>query len=214
VVGGIPHAKTLPHGCGQAAVIEAGGSVATREPRWVPQDRLRQAALPGVARSLLFDQGSLTRRVQLACGPGFRVRLRIERWERPLPSERRLLRMAPSQLAWVREVELLCGPHPWVYARTVIPATSLRRAVLQLVNLGERPLGAVLFARREARRGPVEMACLLPAHRLHGSASANLGGAADELWARRTLFHFAGKPLLVNEVFLPGLLAAGYEPSG
>jgi len=193
-------------------LIEKVQSSGSREPRWVPEERLGRAAIPEVARSLLFDQGSLTRRVQLACDGGFRVRLREERWAGALPSERRILRSKGHQRAWVREVELLCNEYPWVYARTVIPASSLRRAVLQLASLGERPLGAVLFAQREARRGPIEMARLLPTHDLHGSASASLDEPAPELWARRTLFHFVGKPLLVTEVFLPGLLAAENRP--
>ena len=36
--------------------------------------------------------------------------------------------------------------------------------------------------------------------------TAALADKPDELWARRTLFFYAERPLLVNEVFLPEIV--------
>jgi len=33
-----------------------------------------------------------------------------------------------------------------------------------------------------------------------------VGDRPAELWARRTVYHYAGRPLLVNEIFLPVLM--------
>ena len=33
----------------------------------------------------------------------------------------------------------------------------------------------------------------------------SVGRRVDDLWGRRTLFRYAGKPLLVNEIFLPAI---------
>jgi chorismate--pyruvate lyase len=107
----------------------------------------------------------------------------------------------------VREVELLCDEMPWVFARSVIPATSLRGRARRLGNLGERPLGGVLFADPGLRRGVTQIARLLPRHPLYAAACDHLIEKPGELWGRRSVFFFAGKPLLVNEIFLPAVSA-------
>ena len=181
------------------------------EPGWSEWCRQRKPAIPGPVASWLRDQGSLTHRVRTACGDGFRVRLLRQHWGMPLHSERRLLSMRRGEVAIVREVELLCGQVPWVFARTLIPAQSLSGSARRLARLGERPLGAVLFADRKVHRGITQMARLVPGHRLFAAASAHLGPRPAALWGRRTLFAISGKRLLVNEIFLPDLFR---EPPG
>ncbi len=109
--------------------------------------------------------------------------------------------------ALLREVELLCGGVPWVFARTLIPVRSLQGPARRLTLLGERPLGEVLFADLSMQRGVTQVARLLPRHALFASATTHLQPVA-EIWGRRTLFHLAGKPLLVNELFLPDIPAS------
>ncbi|MBA1333384.1 chorismate--pyruvate lyase, partial [Candidatus Endoriftia persephone str. Guaymas] len=106
-------------------------------------------------------------------------------------------------VALVREVELLCDEVPWVFARTLIPASTLRGAARRLTLLGDKPLGAVLFSDSRIKRGRTQVARLQPRHRLFSAASVDLQPVPDELWGRRTLFHVSGRPLLVNEIFLP-----------
>ncbi len=160
--------------------------------------------VPREVRAWVADQGSLTRRVVARCPGRFRVRVARQAWERPLPSEARLLG-SPS-IALCREVLLLCEDQPWVFARTLIPRSSLRGGVGRLRLLGERPLGEVLFANPSTRRLRMEVARLIPRDRLwrHAAHAAGMVGARP-LWGRRTLFLFSGKPLLVNEIFLPDL---------
>jgi chorismate--pyruvate lyase len=175
------------------------------EPRWLNSDRLRPGQVPAPVLDWLLDQGSLTRRVQIGCSGVFRVRLLHQAWGRPLVSESRLLRARRGQVAIVREVELRCGEQPRVFARTLIPASSLKGSVRRLARLAERPLGAVLFADRRVRRGLTQIACLRPKDRLFGAAAANLDRRPDILWGRRTLYYVSDRPLLVNEIFLSGL---------
>jgi chorismate lyase len=196
---------------GDAAVTVEYRRSHAGEPLWETWERLRWSRVPPSARDWLRDPGSLTRRLQLACGGGFHVRLLRQAWGRALPSERRRMEMWPRERVLVREVELLCRERIWVYARTLIPARSLQGPMRQLTGLGERPLGAVLFAQRETRRGVIEGARLLPGHRLFAAATGHLGESPGELWGRRTLFRFAGRPLLVNEVFLPEVLEIAAE---
>jgi chorismate lyase len=158
----------------------------------------------------LRDTGSLTRRVIQACEAGcFRVRLLHQGWGAPLNSERRILRSRRGVVTLIREVELLCDGHPWVFARTLIPATSLQGAARRLTHLGEKPLGAVLFTDPQATRGVTQIARLLPRHPLFAAACGHLDEAPAELWGRRTLFHLSGRTLLVSEIFLPGIPLQG-----
>jgi len=183
------------------------------EPAWFAWQQQRSRQIPAGLASWLRDTGSLTRRVQGACGSGFQVRLLRQGWGSPQYSEGRLLRMRRGEIAVIREVLLLCDGLPWVFARTLIPIHSLRGGARRLTRLGERPLGEVLFAQPGLRRGVVQVARLLPRHHLFVAAVSALGAVPGELWGRRTLFYFAGKPLLVNEIFLPGLPQARFNCS-
>lgn len=159
-----------------------------------------------MAREWLQDTGSLTARLKGRCKISFRVRLLSQGWGRPLYSESRLLAMGNREIALVREVELVCDGVPWVFARTLIPATSLAGPARRLARLGERPLGEVLFSHRQMERGSTEMSRLTPRHPLFAEATGRLELPVAAVWGRRTLFYLGGKPLLVNEVFLPPAL--------
>jgi chorismate lyase len=182
------------------------------EPAWGDWPSLRPHDVPAGMQAWLRDVGSLTRRVIQRCGEGsFRVRLLHQGWASPLNSERRLLRTRRGVIMLIREVELLCNEQPWVFARTLIPATSLQRAARRLTRLGERPLGAVLFNDPGVHRGVTQVARLLPRHPLFDAACAHLDARPAALWGRRTLFYLHGRPLLVNEIFLPGIPLGGGE---
>jgi chorismate--pyruvate lyase len=105
--------------------------------------------------------------------------------------------------ALIRQVQLLCGGKPWIYARTVIPVNSLRGRLKRLAHLGTRPLGGVLFADPGMRRGVVELASIRPGQALYTAATARLRTRPAAIWGRRSVFTITRRPLLVSEVFLP-----------
>lgn len=151
----------------------------------------------------LLDRASLTRRLQQMCPGEFRVQVLSQVRDTPRLDEALVLGMPPREMAIVRQVWLLCGVTPWVYARTVIPVTSLRGKLQRLASLGTRPLGGVLFADPGMRRGIVELAELLPGHTAHTAATAHMRQTPAAVWGRRSVFNITGKPLLVSEIFLP-----------
>jgi len=163
-------------------------------------------AVPEQVYAWLKDPASLTRRVTDACSGCFRVRVRFQGWGKALNSETRLLQLGLREVCLIREVELLCNDEPQVFARTLMPVSSLRGAARQLAQLRNKPLGKVLFADSHTRRKKVQIARFLPQHKSFQSAVSHLQKAPEELWGRRTLFLYAGKPILVNEVFLPTLV--------
>lgn len=186
---------------------QADPLISRLEPVWNGWERVRHAQIPTDVYAWLRDRASLTARIKAACQHGkFRVRLVRQGWGRPLYSEAALLGMRQGGIAIVREVELLCDGVPWVFARSLIPAKSLSGPARRLAHLGEKPLGAVLFSDKRAKRGISQVARLLPRHRLFGSAVAELTEQPAEIWGRRSLFYFSSKPLLVNEIFLPDIV--------
>ena len=177
--------------------------------RWRPGARWSRRAVPAGLWSWLMRTGSLTARLEKACAGRFRVRVLSQGWQRPRLDEWRALDGRAGERALVREVHLLCDGRPWVYARTVIPARSLRGAQRRLACLGERPLGAYLFAQPGLWRGPVELACIRRGSALYRAALAGSRARPPAIWGRRSVFRLSGRPLLVAEVFLPGLPDAG-----
>lgn len=170
------------------------------EPRWHDGALIRRH-LPESLRDWLLDDSSLTRRLQQACSGRFHVELISLGWERPLLDEAQAMRVPPWQRALVRQVRLWCDEQPWVFARTVIPMSSLRGAQRRLAHLGSRPLGAFLFADPALQRSPMQVARICPGSRLLTAAAPS----PDAIWGRRSVFRLQGHPLLVSEFFLPAL---------
>ena len=159
----------------------------------------------GAWRGWLDDHGSLTRRLQAIC-PHLRVQRLSQRIDRPLRDEYRALGLRRGQRALIREVLLICGDTPLVYAHSVIPLRGLLGPWVGLSLLGNRPLGAALFANPKVRRFPLEYRQLDARHPLYRAAVAHLAAAPRRLWMRRSQFALEGRPLLVTEVFLPAVL--------
>ena len=113
--------------------------------------------------------------------------------------------MKGGLIGWVRQVQLLCDGEPWVFARTIVPISTLSGAQRRLAHLGNRPLGAYLFADPGMQRGPVELACIRGKQAMFPEATSGLDALPAEIWGRRSVFRVGGKPLLVTEVFLPTL---------
>lgn len=170
--------------------------------RWRQGRQLPRAVPDAALRDWLLDTGSLTRRVQQACAGRFRVRVEVQGWGRPRLDEYRALGLRFGRIALIREVHLLCDERPWVFARTIIPVTTLRGRQRRLAHLGSRPLGAVLFADPHMQRGPVEVTRIPPGSLLYAAASRGLKRRPADIWGRRSVFSLGGKPLLVSEFFI------------
>ncbi|HEY3326049.1 MAG TPA: chorismate lyase [Novimethylophilus sp.] len=166
------------------------------DPYWLPHP-----PCSGAFRHWLVEEGSLTRRLQ-ACCKHFTVRNVRQSWARPLPDEAALLGLRPGTAAWVREVWLHDGDVPLVFARSILPRSSMRGAWRKLGSLGSRPLGEALFADARVMRRPLAYRKLRPGHPVLKNVARN-----KALWARRSVFVRAGHAILVTEAFLPEVLA-------
>jgi chorismate--pyruvate lyase len=171
--------------------------------RWKPIRHYLRADIPRPLCSWLLDTASLTLRLQQLCPDGFRVRVLSQVCGRPTLDEARVLGMRSGGKGIIRQVQLLCDGQPWVYARTIIPMSSLRGKLRRLAHLGTRPLGGMLFAEPGMRRGRVELACISKGHPMYEAATRSLQVKPAGVWGRRSVFRIAHKPLLVSEIFLP-----------
>ena len=159
----------------------------------------------GAYRPWLTDRGSLTARIAHLY-PRVRVEVLFQGLRRPDRDERFLFGEHAGTRVLVREVFLACGDTPVVFAHTVVDPRDLCGAWRGILKLGNRPLGAALFADPRVQRYPLRQKKLGPHHDLHARLRAFLGGPPSRLWARRSLFRLHDSPILVTEVFLPGIL--------
>jgi chorismate--pyruvate lyase len=153
----------------------------------------------------LRDRGSLTQRIQQRC-MRFEVRGVRTGLARIPFDESALLGIAPQQLAWSREVFLYADGQPVIFAHSALAPGHLRSAWSAVRTLGSRPLGALLFAHPLVERKPLHYKALRNTHPLYQRAAAVLSDPPPRLWGRRSLFYLHDAPLLVTEVFLPGIL--------
>ncbi|MDD5181434.1 MAG: chorismate lyase [Gallionellaceae bacterium] len=152
----------------------------------------------------LHDHGSLTLRIQQHC-KHFAVRPVRSGLARIACDESALLGMTPQRLAYSREVFLYADGRPVVFAHSTCATLHLRGAWAVLGGLGNKPLGAMLFAHPLVERSPLRFKALRSSHLLYRQATMS-GNVPGKLWARRSLFFLHGAPLLVTEVFLPEIL--------
>jgi len=162
--------------------------------------------LPGLLRSWLLNETSLTQRLRAICHDQFQVEVLTEGWEYPQFEEIQSLSLPFRRYARVRQVYLCCQHQPWIFGRTVIPPSMLCGKYRYLKWLGDQPLGMVLFAHHSLQRRHLQLALLRVGEPLYTLATAHLTEKPPLLCARRSVFYLEQKPLLVTEVFLPQIL--------
>ncbi|WP_229838154.1 chorismate--pyruvate lyase family protein [Cellvibrio zantedeschiae] len=151
-------------------------------------------------RSWLLDNGSLTAKLLKLSQGDFRVEVLRQLNARASLSEAQALGINPHQICLIREVILRGHNQPWVFARSVLPLSSLTGNLRHLRKQGNRPLGAFLFSQPHLKRSPIALSLI---SRHHAYVPEKLVGDA-QIWGRRSIFSLSDKPLLVSEVFLPG----------
>ena len=147
----------------------------------------------------LIDDGSLTRKLIALSKDQFEVQVLRQEVATPGAAEANALKMIQQTPVMIREVVLKGRGRPWVFARSILPMTTMTGRLAELRTLSNQPLGELLFQDPSMTREPLEAACL-PARIL--SVPAALAAGDEPLWARRSVFFLDQKPLLVSEVFL------------
>ncbi|MCE7506801.1 chorismate lyase [Polynucleobacter sp. IMCC30063] len=162
---------------------------------------------PPAWQGWLSDAGSLTKKIEVAFGRRLEVIVLADEVQTILPEESRLFKKS-LQRCRVREVLLCIQGEPVVVARSVIPTSSSSGHNRLILKLGNKPLGAVLFANTHGRRSKTvrDVAHLSRRQALWRACQKKYTALPSQLWARRTIYYLNGHPLLVSELFLPSLL--------
>ncbi len=156
-------------------------------------------------RYWLAGSGSLTARL-VAASRQFEVCPCFEGLAKIAADEAAALGLAAGELAWVREVFLVCDGVPRVFARSVLPRSPRRGLDRLFRGLGSRSLGSMLFAAFGFVRAPLEFRRLDQRAPLLQRAIRATALHLPTAWARRSVFRQGDKSLLVAEVFLPAAL--------
>lgn len=181
--------------------LPGNGGFKTSNTRWRRYRVFHKRRIPACNLDWLLEPGSLTQRLIQTCGcRPFRVKVLGENYRYAALDEALALGVPNGTRVVVREVQLLCNETPWVYARSLIPVTSLEGRLRRLKRQGSRSLGATLFADPGLQRGPLEI-CRVDA----GEVPADAESKNAEIWGRRSIFYVQDRPLLVSEYFLPAL---------
>ncbi len=141
--------------------------------------------IPEYVSKWLLDSQSLTYKLKDKYSD-FKVNVLSQEQNSPYECELKLLGSSTNLNIIVREVELLGSQKPVVNARSLIPLTDETRDILKI---GSRPLGEILFNDPEIKRGHLEV------------------GSFNNSWARRSTFTIGKTTLLVTEIFLESLYA-------
>lgn len=164
-------------------------------------------------RHWLVDAGSLTKKIK-SCHADFSV-IRVQQEHAALQqSEQYCLNLTRGQRILQRQVLLLSGDVPVVFAHTVTDLSRVRRDWHFFNTLGNKALGVTLFSNPMVYREGFEYTRLSSHDRLYQAASHALLNAGlpqelpSHLWARRCVFKQKNKMLsrmMVTEVMLPAI---------
>ncbi len=156
----------------------------------------------------LSDTGSLTQKIEHAIGQKLEV-LVLRDCRQDLNSDESRYFHFKIKRCRIREVLLCANGIPLVMARSIIPSTSSSGSNYEVLCLGKKPLGAVLFVKTRmntANKPAREISRLDQNSVLWKKCFTQYPDLPMVTWGRRTLYKLKGRPLLVSEVFLPALL--------
>jgi len=170
---------------------------------WIDHHKLSNNVLPVALRRWLLDPHSLTARLVRASNGHFEVQVLSQNWGHCTASEAALLNINSRKHCLIRETLLICHGAPWVFARSIMPCSSLIGRLRHLRRFGNQPLGQLLFNTPGMHRHPFEVSRgSIGSFSQQPKALASASPTAL-LWGRRSRFEIFNKPLIVSEIFLP-----------
>ena len=156
--------------------------------------------------ALLTEEGSLTELIGLLMGQTPILDCLFQGKAQASSVENQLLGVPPEGLSHIREISMGSPTQDWMFARTVIPVTTLEGQAAGLAHLGDIPIGQLLFGELKAKRLDMNLALIfakdIPFTNDLGIERFNIPQGFT-LWHRRSIFEIASGSLLINEIFLP-----------
>lgn len=172
--------------------------------KWLNANTQTQAIQYTPAQNWIQSESSLTIRIK-ELGIAFSLQV-LSQSEQLLSKEQQQQLATNDTSAIFREVLLKQGNVPLIYAQTVIPKSTVTGTEKMLAELGNQPLGQVLFQSPQAIRSEIEFAEVEKTSQLGLYIEKELSQSiTSPCYIRRSNFLLNNKPLLVCECFLPAL---------
>lgn len=147
-------------------------------------------AMTATEHRWLTYSGSLTKRLR-QMSVDIEHHIRQETWGVPKLEESQRLGLSATQPTRIRETHWCDRGTLWVTTRAIIPTETMQGKGERLRRLGDLSLGDFLFADPSLQRSAFEFAQVMMEKK--------------NCWARRSVFLYFDRPLLVNEIFLPSI---------
>jgi len=157
-----------------------------------------QHSIPSELFPWLSCQTSLTEKLQQHTAEPVYINVLGEK-ECLIGEHAHLLQEDDSAKAICRQVYLESAGLKWIAARTIVPYATWQK--VQLGELGERPIGILLFDEVKNSHRSIEISLLKPIW----SGFDKLPHADNGCWARRSIFWIKHYPILIYELFGEGL---------
>lgn len=170
---------------------------------WQPVESDLYKTISAPLNNWLFDTTSLTKRLLKHC-QRFEVQV-LSNTTSILSDEEHS--MFDDVDITCREVLLICDGIPQVYARTLMPITTLNHANERLKSLTNSSLGDILFNDPSMKRSHIEVCHIESSSTLMTLGQQLSLPEVDSIWGRRSMFYLQDYPLSVAEFFLPGSYA-------
>lgn len=171
---------------------------------WYPLDNLVSGALSDQEYQWLANYGSMTKQMKSVDGGHLHINLINADYGSACPDEQRSIDLSETESPYIREVTMAKNNQLWLYGRAVFPEQAVQGDGAAVKSLGTTPLGQLLFSLQAEPRSSIEVAVIDEQNYLFQSLPESLQDASigKNLLARRSLFQYLDKDILVQEVFL------------
>lgn len=167
-------------------------SLAIADADWFSTEDTYKTSIKPEWLDWLTDMNSLTARLTDFADGAFRVEVLSQVEKMGTPHECAELNL-PQQELWVREVQLLCEQRPVVYARSAVSIDDYKK-ISDLQQLGENPLGHLLFKKGQQISQSRKLCCL------------NSTASDDSVYGRSTVYQYLNGSIVVQEFFINSAL--------
>jgi len=152
---------------------------------WNTYEAIEHELTNAEIKSWLLEQGPITKRIKSIAE--FRLELIQDELSDATDDEILFLKIDSEEIR-IREVILYGNENPIVFARTIIPNTTIEKGLKELGKIGNKPLGDILFEKDIFSKEDIVFATFKDEESL--------------FWGRKIKYTVKDQPFSVMEVFL------------
>ena len=152
---------------------------------WNTYESIEHELTNAEIKSWLLEQGPITKRIKSIAE--FRLELIQDELSDATDDEILFLKIDSEEIR-IREVILYGNENPIVFARTIIPNTTIEKGLKELGKIGNKPLGDILFEKDIFSKEDIVFATFKDEESL--------------FWGRKIKYTVKDQPFSVMEVFL------------